>query len=145
MNKLSAFVLSMIVAGSALAAEWQGTAPEVDTEPMSVASVVASAESLAGSSLIVSGRVTDVCTNRGCWAVFEDNGEMLRIKVRDHAFALPPDARGPAIAHGVLEKVEISEDHARHLVEEDGADPGLLEQAYEYRLITDGVRLTPES
>jgi len=143
MNKLSAFVLSMIVAGSALAAEWQGTAPEVDTEPMSVASVVASAESLAGSSLIVSGRVTDVCTNRGCWAVFEDNGEMLRIKVRDHAFALPPDARGPAIAHGVLEKVEISEDHARHLVEEDGADPGLLEQAYEYRLITDGVRLNP--
>lgn len=143
MNKLSAFVLSMMVAGSALAAEWHGTAPEVDTEPMSVASVVASAETLAGSSLLVSGRVTDVCTNRGCWAVFEDNGEMLRIKVRDHAFALPADARGPAIAHGVLEKVEISPDHANHLVEEDGADPGLLEQTYEYRLITDGVRLNP--
>jgi|GEM_PF-6884969 len=49
MNKLIAFVLlSMMLAGPALAAEWHGTAPEADSEPMSVASVVASAESLAG-------------------------------------------------------------------------------------------------
>lgn len=144
MKTLVTILITLTLAGPALSNDWYGTAPEIETEAMGIASVVASAETLAGSSLMVSGRITDVCTNRGCWAVFEDDGEMLRIKVRDHAFALPADARGPAIAHGVLEKVEISPDHASHMVNEDGADTALLEQAYEYRLITDGVRLNPE-
>jgi hypothetical protein len=94
---------------------------------------------------MVSGRITDVCTNRGCWAVFEADGDMLRIKARDHCFAMPSEYRGPAVAHGVLERVEVSPEHARHLVEDDGADPAVLKQEYEYRLIADGVRLLGES
>lgn len=136
--------LGLLFCSFALAgtADWFGEAGDESAVAMPVSEVMAQVDALDGQTLTVSGRITDVCTNRGCWAVFEDNGEMLRIKVRDHAFAIPEDARGPAIAHGVLERVEVSREHAEHLVEADGADASLLEQDYEYRLITEGVRLT---
>jgi hypothetical protein len=141
----------LMLAGLALAAsvsaesDWYGVTPEVEPTAMPVAALMAELEAHTDQPLAVSGRITDVCTNRGCWAVFEDNGEMLRIMARDHSFALPAEYRGQAVAHGVLTRVEISPEHARHLVEDDGADPAVLEQEYEYRLLTDGVRLLGES
>ncbi len=135
--------LTLATQGLAEESEWFGAPGDPAAEPVLVSEVISQVDALEGRALTVSGRITDVCTNRGCWAVFEDQGEMLRIKVRDHAFALPAEARGAAIAHGILERVEISPEHARHLVEADGADRGLLDQDHEYRLITDGIRLTP--
>ena len=40
---------------------------------------------------------------------------------KDHGFSVPKDASGQAVAYGVLELEPISEEHARHLVEDDGA------------------------
>jgi hypothetical protein len=137
---------SLLLAMSAWAeSEWFGVSPEAEPAAVPVAALMAELETHLDQPLAVSGRITDVCTNRGCWAVFEDNGEMLRIMARDHSFALPAEYRGQAVAHGVLTRVEISPEHARHLVEDDGADPVVLEQQYEYRLLTDGVRLLGES
>jgi hypothetical protein len=141
----------LMLAGLALAAsvsaesDWYGVTPEVEPTAVPVAALMPELEAHLDQPLAVSGRITDVCTNRGCWAVFEDNGEILRIMARDHGFALPAEYRGPAVAHGVLTRVEISPEHARHLVEDDGADPAVLEQEYEYRLLTDGVRLLGET
>jgi len=145
MIKVFSLAAGLLLMSQALAdsSEWFGVPGDATVAPMAVSAVINQVDALEGQALTVSGRITDVCTNRGCWAVFEDQGEMLRIKVRDHAFALPAEARGAAIAHGILERVEISPEHARHLVEADGADRGLLDQDHEYRLITDGVRLTP--
>lgn len=136
-------LMVLVPAVSLADGEWFGVAGDEQGETVSVAELMADIHNRENREVMVSGRMTDVCTQRGCWAVFEDNGEILRIMVRDHAFALPAEARGPAVAHGVLEKVDISPDHARHLVEDDGADPALLEQEFEYRLIADGVRLIP--
>lgn len=141
----------LMLAGLALAAsvsaesDWYGAIPDAEPAAMPVSALMAELEAHLDQPLAVSGRITDVCTNRGCWAVFEDNGEILRIMARDHGFALPAEYRGPAVAHGVLTRVEISPEHARHLVEDDGADPAVLEQEYEYRLLTDGVRLLGET
>ncbi len=123
--------------------DWYGETPAEATTPLPVSELMASLDRHVDQPLAVSGRITDVCTNRGCWAVFEDNGEILRIMARDHSFAMPAELRGQATAHGVLRKVDISPEHARHLVEDDGADPVMLEREYEYRLVADGLRLTP--
>ena len=128
---------------SAAASDWFGTAPEAAAEPIDVAAVMADPESRLDQRLTVSGRMTDVCTNRGCWAVFENDGEMLRIVARDHGFAIPAELRGPAIAHGVLERHEMSPQAAEHMVAEDGADPALLDDPVAYRLVADGVKVTP--
>ncbi|MEE4637335.1 MAG: DUF4920 domain-containing protein [Wenzhouxiangella sp.] len=138
----SALLLSL----PAIAAEdWFGQAPEADAAPVSVAEVLADRDDLIDQPLTVAGRMTDVCTRRGCWAVFEDNGEMLRIKVRDHNFAIPSDLRGQAVAHGILSKVDISPAYAQRMVDEYGADPIVLEQLYELQLIADGVRFVGDS
>lgn len=133
---------ALLLTTSAIAAdEWYGTAPVPAEAPIAVANVMAALDEHVDQALVVSGSITNVCTNRGCWAVFEDNGEMLRVMARDHSFAMPAEFRGPALAHGVLTRIEVSSEHARHLVDDDGADPVVLEQAYEYRLIADGVLL----
>ncbi|HSH26316.1 MAG TPA: DUF4920 domain-containing protein, partial [Wenzhouxiangella sp.] len=121
--------------------DWFGAAPEQAAEPVDVAALMADPESRRDQRLTVSGRMTDVCTKRGCWAVFEDDGAMLRIVVRDHGFAIPSDLRGPAIAHGVLEHHEMSPEAIEHLVEDDGADPALRDEPVTWRLVADGVRV----
>lgn len=123
--------------------DWFGATPEQQAEPVDVATVMAEPESRLDQRLTVSGRMTDVCTKRGCWAVFENDGAMLRIVARDHGFAIPSDLRGPAVAHGVLERHEMSREAAEHLVEDDGADPALRDEPVAYRLVADGVRVMP--
>jgi hypothetical protein len=140
-----ALVISLVGFGlsAAVAADWFGSAPEQFVEPVDVATVMADPESRLDQRLTVSGRMTDVCTNRGCWAVFENDGEMLRIVARDHGFAIPSDLRGEAVAHGVLERKALSREAAEHMVEDDGADPALLDDPVRYRLVADGVRVSP--
>lgn len=136
----------LVLAGSVTAAEeWFGQTPETEAEPMGVAQVLADSEAMMDKTLIITGRMTDVCTGRGCWAVFEDNGELLRVKVRDHNFAIPAELRGPAIAHGVLSKVEISPEYAQRMVDRYGADPIVLERLWELQLVADGVRFLGDS
>lgn len=141
-SALTALLLTLPVLASE---EWFGQTPEAETAPVAVAEVLAASDALIDQPLTVTGRMTDVCTRRGCWAVFEDNGEMLRVKVRDHNFAIPSDLRGPAVAHGVLSKVEISPAYAQRMVDEYGADPIVLERLYELQLIADGVRFIGDS
>jgi Domain of unknown function (DUF4920) len=75
----------------------------------------------AGKPMRFAGRITQVCQKKGCWVVLEQDGQSARVMAKDHGFAVPKDASGDAIAYGVLEVEPITEEHARHLVEDDGA------------------------
>lgn len=140
--RVVAALAALVVSQAALANDgiWHGQSLDETDHALAVEAVLADPDQWLGQSLVVTGRITDVCTHRGCWAVFEDGGQMLRIKASDHSFALPDDYRGQAVAHGMLERVEITPEHARHLVDDDGADPSVLELEYEYRLDALGVR-----
>lgn len=135
--------IALLAASPAVARDWFGEPSKASSPRHDVAAVVAAAEKWEGQRLAVRGRITDVCTNRGCWAVLESDGEVLRIVARDHAFAIPEDARGPAVAHGVLERQELEPEKVEHMVDEDGADPELLADPVTYRLVADGVVLDP--
>jgi hypothetical protein len=134
-------VLGLAASLSVVAGPWFGQAPEDDIEPMAVGELMHSPDEWLGESVAVAGRVTDVCTNRGCWAVLEGGGRMVRIVARDHGFVIPESARGSATAYGVLERRELSDEAARHMVEDDGADPSLLADPVEYRLVAEGVSI----
>lgn len=92
------------------------TGPDV-----TIAAAAADPAAVEGKAQRFTGRITQVCQKQGCWVVMEDNGQSARVMVKDHAFAVPKDASGQAIAYGVLESKPISEEQAKHLVEEDGA------------------------
>jgi len=139
--RLVAATLLAVTAVSAAAGEWFGQAPAEPIAAMAVGELMQAPDEWLGESVAVAGRVTDVCTNRGCWAVLEGDGRMVRIIARDHGFAIPESARGAATAYGVLERRELSDEAARHMVEDDGADPSLLADPVEYRLVAEGVSI----
>lgn len=69
---------------------------------------------------VISGRIVEVCQNKGCWVMLEDDGKAARVMMRDHAFSVPRDARGAALIHGNLSRITLSEATAAHLAEDAG-------------------------
>lgn len=141
-RRLPILVLALIPV-LALAAIRGEPLPE-DIEAMGVAEAVNASGSLDGQSVVIEGRITRVCQKKGCWAVFAEDEHIIRVMAADHAFAIPADYSGPARAHGVLEREELSAEHVEHLIAEDGADAGLREDPVEIRLIASGVELLAE-
>jgi hypothetical protein len=92
-------------------------------EPVAIAAAAADPSAHAAAPAKFSGRITQVCQKKGCWVVLEDEGSSARVMAKDHGFEVPKDASGRAVAYGQLEMEPISEEHARHLVEDDGAAP----------------------
>jgi hypothetical protein len=120
----------------ALAAEFGATMPE--GEPVGIAAAAADPEVHTGKPALYRGRITEVCQKKGCWIVLEQDGHSARVMVRDHAFALPKDAGGEAIAFGELQLEPISAEHARHLVDDDGA---AAPADRELRIVATAIRL----
>ena len=88
---------------------------------IAIAAAAADPAAHAGKAQRFTGRITQVCQKKGCWVVMEQDGQSARVMAKDHGFAVPKDASGQAIAYGVLEIEPITAEHARHLVEDDGA------------------------
>lgn len=125
---------ALLLAGSALAANYGEQVPLGKPLPLSAA-----LEQMPSGNILFSGRVVEVCQNKGCWAMLEDDGRAVRLMMHQHAFSVPKDYRGPAVVWGVLQEVEVSPSMARHLAEDAGRDePGALR---EYRIDTLGIRL----
>ncbi|MBX3688747.1 DUF4920 domain-containing protein [Dokdonella sp.] len=88
---------------------------------VSLDAVVAKPEPLLGKSGAFSGRITQVCQQMGCWMVLTaENGEFVRVNMHEHAFSIPKDAKGDAIAYGTLSRKELSAKEIEHL-KKDGA------------------------
>ena len=104
---------------AAFATQYGEPMPAGDT--IAIADAAANPEAHAGKAQRFTGRITQVCQKKGCWVVLEQDGQSARVMAKDHGFAVPKDASGQAVAYGVLELEPISEEHARHLVEDDGA------------------------
>lgn len=69
----------------------------------------------AGISGKFSGRITDVCQKKGCWVMLEDQGEVARVMLGDHDFAIPAKVRGRALVQGVLSRHQLDQGAAKHL------------------------------
>ena len=62
----------------------------------------------------------------------------VRFPAPPRAQAVPKDASGEAVAYGVLELKPISADHAKHLVEDDGAK---APAERELRIVATAIRI----
>ena len=75
--------------------------------------IKAAPEQYVGKTLLVKGKVTEVCQKMGCWMNLVDpaTGKMIRIKVKDGEIVFPKDAVGKmAIAEGTVSKSELTKD-----------------------------------
>ena len=90
-------------------------------DPMTVSAVMNDAATLNGKSVTVKGTVEQVCAKKGCWWMMagEKPGEQIRITAKGYGFFVPRDAKGKAaVASGVLQSKQMSEEEARHMLED---------------------------
>ena len=103
-------LLLLCAAPAAMAANYGEPMPA--GEPVAISAAAADPSVHADAPAKFSGRITQVCQKKGCCA---------RVMAKDHGFEGPKDSSGRAVAYGQLQMEPISEEHARHLVEDDGA------------------------
>jgi len=95
-----------------------------------------------GQRRLYSGRIVEVCQNKGCWAMLEDDGQGARLMMHKHAFSIPMDYQGRSVVWGELKRVEMSEEMAQHLAEDAGRSEPVAR--VEYRIDTFGLNLLDE-
>lgn len=130
----------------ALDSEWEVFGAEIgDGEAVPVADLFDRAEELAGQRLLVTGRVDQVCKNKGCWMTLADGDRSMRVTFKDYGFFVPKDCEGrEVVAEGVFDVKEISEEMRRHYLEDQGRTEeaaAVQGSAKEFSFVADGVRM----
>ncbi|NGP86717.1 DUF4920 domain-containing protein [Fodinibius halophilus] len=131
---LTLFILSLGITFQPADAQnsWQQYGEEITATNALDANEAISQFSKDGKKLKVQGTITAVCSMKGCWASFvTDNEKTIKVKFRNHNFLIPTESAGLRMtAKGVAFKDKVDTD----------AETG-SEEAYEYRLVADGVLL----
>ena len=140
--QLAALLLAVSLPCMALAAKPTtfGVPVPVDGDVVSVAVAAADTDSYAGKPHRFSGRITEVCQKEGCWMMLEDDGQVARVMMHDHAFAVPKDATGRAEVFGVLTVKQLSREAAQHMAD-DAGKPVSAMPVRELRIDATGVRI----
>jgi hypothetical protein len=106
--------------------------------------VVSRPELHADRTLLVKGRIRDVCQKKGCWMVLTDGESQMRVRFADYGFFVPKDSSGKnAYVEGRAVVEEISEKEARHYEAEaiDGDPSKVHGPQRAVSFIATGVRL----
>lgn len=99
--------------------------PIAHDEAMTVGALYASADTLDGQTVTVTGEVTHVCKKKGCWMAIrgDEGGPSVRITAKGYAYFVPADATGMhATVKGEVSVKTLDAATARHYAEESG-DP----------------------
>jgi hypothetical protein len=114
---------------------------------LSVKDCAAKAGELNGKNVTVSGTVEKVCVKKGCWFAIADEGESIRITMKDYGFFVPSTSVGKkATVMGQLEVKEMTEEEAKHLAEDGGKDPSKIKGPQkELRITSAGLELRPST
>jgi uncharacterized protein YdeI (BOF family) len=114
-----------------------------NASPIPVEKAIKSLADGASERVVVEGRVDSVCRIKGCWMGFRTDAGDVRVTFKDYAFFVPDTIVGKTVqVEGELQKVRLSLEESRHLVEDAGGDPALVtEPIVEYRLVARGVEV----
>ena len=140
---VAAFVLTAAKADVGAVEQTFGASLTLES-PTRLAAVVAEPDRYADEKILLSGRLTDLCTKKGCWTVLADGDATVRVRFEDYGFFLPPDALGRhALVEGRAQVRVVSEREARHLASESrGGDPAsIVGPQRELGFVASGVRL----
>ena len=108
--------------------------------------VVSRPELHSERTLLVKGRIRDVCQKKGCWMLLTDGEPQMRIRFADYGFFVPKDSSGKdAYVEGTAAVEEISEKVARHYEAEaiDGDPSSIRGPQRVVSFTATGVRLVP--
>jgi hypothetical protein len=124
------------VAAAAPAAEEHFGAPFTQNRVLAARDLMSDPKARVGQTVLVEGRVTDVCQKAGCWMVItsdDANGAMMRVRMKDHGFSVAKDASGStATIEGVVVEKPADAEEAAHFASEaehPHAQPEMADQS----------------
>jgi len=103
-----------------------------------------------GQTILVEGRVADVCQEKGCWMVIADEERTMRVVMKNHAFGVNKKSTGwECRVKGTVVATRIDPETVAHYASESSEGAAIPEKAVEgdttYELIADGVQMCPPS
>jgi len=120
-------LLSLLISALCFAGDMKLGKPLTLDKPMTITEAMAKADTLAGKTVQVKGKVTEVCQNAGCWMALVDpaSNAAIRIKVNDGDIVFPKESVGKmALAEGTLVRFVLTKEQAiaraKHEAEEQG-------------------------
>lgn len=113
---------------------------------VAVRTVVDSAPEYDGTDVTVQGRISEVCSKKGCWLSM-DAGTARPVRVLvprtddGYGFTVPTDASGEAVVHGTL-SIKTLDTATRDHYESDGA---ARPDSVEVQIAARGIEIAPKS
>ncbi len=113
----------MFACGLVAGAEQKLGKPLTLAQPTPISEISAHPAQYTGKTVLVRGKVTEVCEMAGCWMKLVDGGQSLRVRVNDGDIVFPKTAIGKiALAEGKLVEIKLTREQAvaraRHEAEE---------------------------
>ncbi|MFN0165305.1 MAG: DUF4920 domain-containing protein [Bryobacteraceae bacterium] len=117
------WILALFACGVLLGAEVKLGKPLTLTQATPIPEISAHPAQYSGKTVLVRGKVTEVCEMMGCWMKLVDGEQSLRVKVNDGEIVFPKTAIGKtALAEGKLMEIKLTREQAiaraRHEAEE---------------------------
>ncbi len=126
-HKLTTLFIFLLTAGLLFASndysKWKSLGKPITIKKVTkISTILANPDTWVGKTVLVKGRVVDVCKKRGCWMEIASDKDFqtIKVKVKDGEIVFPLKARGKmAVVQGVVEKLNISrEQWIKHLAKE---------------------------
>lgn len=119
-------------------------------EPFSIATAVPASAVLSqptaheGQTIRVTGELTEVCQNMGCWAVVRDDaGHSLRVTMKDHSFGIDKDTAGRRCdVEGTLVKKAVNPKTLEHYKSEGSKNAPESGKSEVFEIVATGVSVS---
>jgi len=116
-------------------------------ESLAAADLLANPAGFDGKTVLVEGRVADVCSKMGCWMVVAHEGQTMRVRMKDHAFFVDKQGKGnDCRIEGVVVAKEVDPATVAHFESESREtdkmpEKGLAAGTRIYELVASGVAM----
>ena len=115
--------------------------PEAGPE-IALAELLADADRYLGREVKVATQVAQVCQNKGCFFIAQDESVSARVSFKDYGFFVPSDIGGRTVTlAGELQRRDVSADQADHYNEDMKAESAVVEPGPQYEIVATAVRV----
>jgi len=105
--------------------------------------IVRNSNVFKGQEVATKGVIKQVCQKKGCFFMLQAGDKNIRVTFKDYRFFIPQNSAGSKVLLvGSFRTKDISEDQAKHYVEDAGGDANkVMGPQKEYNIIATSVKI----
>ncbi len=123
-----------------------GNAFSSEQAPISSVDFLTDPSAHVGKTVVVEGRIADVCQKAGCWLVLSEGDKSIRVLTKAHKFFVAKDSTGQACRiEGVVNAKEVNPEDVKHFEEESAKKDLIPEKSAKdgktFELVASGIQI----